>query len=701
MVELSSMNPSMLMNQSLFGSENGVIINQIITMITSISYNSREKVKFLMSIVGLLPKIGMILCAKHLVNHTDKISKIMMTAIKSLLYRKDSYSICTNDGLGMYMNNIINKTGSQFWSSYRLLIENDVNVLKIFTLRFMPKCVKYDELLRDAENSKIKEIRISANCVKLVQNGKTISVQSLSPNKMFPSRNYIHLVGMINRSIDVFTKLEYYRVIPILINGEPGLGKSKFLDFLAFNSKIGHIRKVDLTEFTNSEIPLATILSTALPTKITSHTVIIIDELDKYISSVCKVDESPERINDILLNHVLNTIESDSTSSFCIYIIFCSNNFNTMFDYIAPDRKIHYESLKNRFLKVIFHRLDKAEFGKYIHWLTKQISADVDMNQIDQLINQLPNDFSITSRDLNNECIVKHFDIEEICRTIQSSPEHIEPVPPVYLPVEKPKVEVPKVEVPKVKLCTPINPPTVTLASVEEDNQKSAIEEAEAIFGANPFDEEDWSTYLGCADKPIYECEGVTIPDELLMFIVSSPACDEDQLHTVINIIQGTKKYHLIPHIFSKHPGAVNLYTESIAVQIDDIIESGGSVREIIESIPLICIEEFKKRRTDILMILFHLDGVNENIAFLKFTQHFDEPGEIPVLEWLNLPIFKNRMDMKKLATDIPEILKYKYSYKHQFPGELTWRNQAKKIVSLDTKIIVENFFTKLDRMGN
>lgn len=408
---------STLANQSILG-ENSIVISQIINMMKGISFDSRNKVKSLIGIFCLFPKILLLLGFKHLVSNTDGLSVLMIGYIKRLLYRKEEHLISDTDGIGRYLISILNRTGIYNWTSFRFDIVINNGGALLYTLRFLPKSPQYLKLTEQAKTDKKIRTSTAANCKKLVYENR-FTQKPISPNIMFPSNNYIHLADMINKSIDTSDKLGHYQTIPILINGEPGLGKSKSLDYIAYNTKVKDIIKVDLATYINSKVTLSAIFDSLMTLGVSGHTVIIIDELDKYISSVCQANETPEKINDELLNHVLSLIESESSGPYCIYLIFCSNNFDTIFDYISDDRKIHYESLKDRFLKLIFHRLDKPEFTRYIQWLAEKTESNIDEKWLDNI----PEDFSITSRDLKNTCLLRLYDIESICKSVRSSPK--------------------------------------------------------------------------------------------------------------------------------------------------------------------------------------------------------------------------------------------------------------------------------------
>ncbi|AYV82389.1 MAG: hypothetical protein Homavirus43_1, partial [Homavirus sp.] len=68
-----------------------------------------------------------------------------------------------------------------------------------------------------------------------------------TPSKLFPSKNFLNLEEIIENHIMASKMLENYNVVGILIDGEPGLGKSMFSHYLATKNKVGNIYRIDLS----------------------------------------------------------------------------------------------------------------------------------------------------------------------------------------------------------------------------------------------------------------------------------------------------------------------------------------------------------------------------------------------------------------------------------------------------------------------
>lgn len=338
-----------------------------------------------------------------------------LSIIKMIFYIKEEYNI--SHGLGVYLANELRKSCISSYSDFRLLITYDTKSINLYKLRLCPINPNYNRLIKKAEADKKQQVGLYATCIKFIPNGKTIDVNNIIPNKMFPSDNFINLAKLIDRNIFTSTKLGYYKPVSILINGEPGLGKTTSGDYIAHNTEIKTIRKIDLTNYINSEVPIELIFNSIIPNPLTNHTVIIIDELDKYMNVKCKSHEDAEKLNQEILNHILSLIEQECSDAYCLFILFCCNNFSTMFDFISPDDRVHYKSFESRFLKLEFKKIGKNELCRYFNWLSNQLEEG-DLSKYD--FSQIPDDFTITFRDLIQYASTNLYDIDYICKNIAS-----------------------------------------------------------------------------------------------------------------------------------------------------------------------------------------------------------------------------------------------------------------------------------------
>ena len=461
------------MDQLGFMNEKVVIINKITTLLSNISYDKNNKLKMLLDLLLLVPKILSILTIKYATENVDKVYGVSVKLLTTLFYSKTEYFINGSSSVGSKLDRMMFKIPKTELNNILFRMEKDAHVIRLYNMRLLPYSKNYNKLFSEIHNS---DAILHSQCVKFVRNDKTQLSESIIPNKMFPSKNFKMLAKVINRSIELAERLGYYQTIPILINGEPGLGKTKSLDYLAYNSTLGNIRKVDLTSYINSDIPLQKIL-TFIIVNITSHTAIFIDELDKYISSKCQFIEDPEKACEEMLNDILSLVELDSTGKYSVFIIFCSNNFDTIFEHISIENKLHYASFKDRFFQLQFNRVDKDEFCEYIKWLD-------DTKDVDNLLELIPDDFNITFHKLY-QCVTAYFgDVEEICKNIKSSEQ-------ISIPTKVKSQRIAKQSPKSTPKEVPIEPPqNIPIVQLDPFYEKGKLE-----FGDNPFDANTWTAY--------------------------------------------------------------------------------------------------------------------------------------------------------------------------------------------------------------
>lgn len=148
---------------------------------------------------------------------------------------------------------------------------------------------------------------------------------------------------------------ESYSVCGLLLDGKPGLGKTKFTDFAVIEKLAGHVFKVDMTSMLNYKFSQV-IDSMYHGVSITTDTIFMIDEIDKYIdyrisvefdelqksntkdSFVQTEEDFRRKQKTTFLYDMLSILERDGLSH-SVVVLFCSNNFHSIFD--GVDLKHH------------------------------------------------------------------------------------------------------------------------------------------------------------------------------------------------------------------------------------------------------------------------------------------------------------------------------------------------------------------------
>lgn len=436
-------------NMNIGPTDNGIIISELLRVLSEINCKNGKN-QFIIQLISFIPRMFFILLSKYLVEQCKDFNSYISRFFNFIFYRSTKFN--ATKGIGAEISLLGNHESK--YNNALMGVQQRNEYCTVSHLRLIRNCAAYNELMQLAQKRANVIDTNRAECINITYKFSGLTEYAIVPNKLYPSRNFRLLTSIIDGCIDTAIMLEQYKVIPILLNGEPGLGKSKSLDYLAFNSKLKIIKKVDLTGFINhaERIKFTDILA-YLSKKVSmegDHTLIIFDELDKYINATCKNDEDPAKINESILNDVLNFIESDIRSRACIFMLFCSNNFGTIFDFINPADKIHYQSFEDRFLKLIYHKMDKEEFVDYINWTCAKLQKPYKCNA-----DCVPDDFSITFRHLDQFIRANNYDMDKICREIKSDALVDIPQEQCVARVKPPKIKEAEVEFPEYMSAYP------------------------------------------------------------------------------------------------------------------------------------------------------------------------------------------------------------------------------------------------------
>lgn len=265
---------------------------------------------------------------------------------------------------------------------------------------------------------------------------------SITPNNLFPCKNYTELTNTIRNFVKVCSINKQYSPIGILIDGEPGLGKSKFADYIASTSILSYVYKVDMT-ICIGETDFSKLFESIFHRiKVYEPSLFVLDELDKYLNHAIMTKYSQHKKEQISKNlpitkfktfkqelctnflfDILHILERDNLEDACI-IIFAANNFNTIFEDV--DQK-HFASLKSRFLKFHFERCDRDQLIKYLQFYNQKfMNTQFYCNNLDSLIMTLNTNISITYRRLSHISILCNYQISKIIEMINNNTEELQ-----------------------------------------------------------------------------------------------------------------------------------------------------------------------------------------------------------------------------------------------------------------------------------
>jgi ankyrin repeat protein len=254
------------------------------------------------------------------------------------------------------------------------------------------------------------------------------------PDSLFPSKNYILLDTIISNFFTVVNRTKMYKAQGILIDGEPGLGKSKSCDYLGSLNKYHEIYYVNLSLTALLKKDFKSIIDEVL-IKRNGSTIIYFDELDKYLDFYMEYSfHKQEEIEDFIeyrrqqkqefLYQLLEMIETNMYEDGVVFI-FCSNNFHTIFEDV---NQVHFHSLKSRFAPIRFDRCDREEIIKFIKFFNdKMVGTNMYYEEIDDLISNIKDHISLTYRSVRHCHVKAGYNLEKFIEFINEYEPEMSP----------------------------------------------------------------------------------------------------------------------------------------------------------------------------------------------------------------------------------------------------------------------------------
>jgi ankyrin repeat protein len=301
--------------------------------------------------------------------------------------------------------------------------------------KFMDDINKEADL--ESENMNIPNKDIKTQC-------RDITRKVFVPDTLFPSKNYLALDTIISNFFTVVNRTKMYKAQGILIDGEPGLGKSKSSDYLGSLNKYHEVYYVNLSLTSLLKKDFKSIIDEVL-TKRNGSTIIYFDELDKYLDFYLEYSfNKQEEIEDFteykrrqkqeFLYQLLEVIETNIYEDGVVFI-FCSNNFHTIFEDV---NQVHFQSLKSRFAPIRFDRCDRDEIIKFIRFFNaKMVGTIMYYEEIDELIENIKDHISLTYRSVRHCHVKAGYNLEKFIEFINEYEPEMSPKMEDLKPIKK------------------------------------------------------------------------------------------------------------------------------------------------------------------------------------------------------------------------------------------------------------------------
>lgn len=275
-----------------------------------------------------------------------------------------------------------------------------------------------------------------------------VGVTEVVADSVYETHNVRGIKGIIQDHIRICNAIGNYPQCPILINGEPGLGKTKVADYIAYNRICDRTYVFDMTKFRTHNfkdflVNVATLIDERVPSKRDQKQVdlVMFDEIDKYIDfwidneydKYTKIEKESNKSNKNVIDletkedferrkkkdflyQLLELIETRSSKSYRIYI-FCANNFWSLFDNLSSTDMLHLASLKKRLINIFFKLCDKEEITRLVNFYNDLFKVKLPEKYIPEpelakLIANIPEDISMTMRDVYQQLTINRYDLK-------------------------------------------------------------------------------------------------------------------------------------------------------------------------------------------------------------------------------------------------------------------------------------------------
>lgn len=370
------------------------VVQEIITVLQSIGCSDKSMKEVVSRLLKRVPYVVLLIVVTHYASNTEQLMSALKRlgwhSVKSLVYTRTSYDRGSTEGPEKFIFAEFNKEPEVIYSfgipMYRELYGDIMTVYHISSIH----SGVFNEIVERGRQEYSRMEDSSTLFFHIRDN-----YRNQNPKELYPSRNYSAIMESFRVRIILEGAGKMYNVSGVLIDGVPGLGKSNLADFAARSGLFHRVYRADLNSPEHLNKTPATlfraIYSNISVTK--GPTMFMIDEMDKWLAfyidksyndlkygsgdsknkseekeapspttgAIPSYDEHRKTVKNSFLQSLQDVLSRPNIDNTCI-IVFCCNNFNTIFDNIEMT---HYESLQDRFSIVDFEMCDREEIIHY------------------------------------------------------------------------------------------------------------------------------------------------------------------------------------------------------------------------------------------------------------------------------------------------------------------------------------------------
>lgn len=439
--------------QALLSHNDNFVLKEIIGVISGLCGSDSSTTKILRSALKKVPYIVLIIVVKHYTAHPEKLFEVMKSVTwslaKSSVYRERKYNRKDIRSPEYYIAGILLKLEEVSVLGMKMYI---TPTEELVTVKYIP--FVHSSHLRAVEEEGEAEFLMKDGESKYYIYSNSGYRGHTPSSQLFPSKNYTTLEDMVRKHILVEKVTRSHRVLGILIDGIPGLGKSKSAEYIATKGNVEAVHRADLSQPHHLNTKPKDVFKHIFTDIIISSksTLFMIDEMDKYLDFYIKtsyttmknaqpttkngekipppptppLEEYTQTVKLEFLLSLLQLLERDDIRNSCV-VVFCCNNFDTIFEGIDMT---HLNSVLDRFLRVRFEICDKSEIIRYYKYhndlfgedeITRDMFYDPDINS---KLSKLHDSTKITFRQLGMLTTKMCYNYEKIVSILNNEYTH-------------------------------------------------------------------------------------------------------------------------------------------------------------------------------------------------------------------------------------------------------------------------------------
>lgn len=443
------------------------LLNLFMTQISKLNITGGTLKDKLCSLAKVGGGIGFIFMVKYYLDNDSSLTNIFFSFLRPIFYRSQTYDVSDATKFDFYIKaafDELKNTDVYKDCGFRITkVETKdgkftLTYSKIFHKTYM---LKLYELAQTLYQRYIDEVNSKVSIFKVMNEANVVVIK----DRYYPCDNYVKLSDMITLFFEVSLMTNDAKVSSFLLQGIPGLGKTSFLEYYCSLNKCNTCRYVNMASSEYLTKAIEDIFKEVFNFKtMAGPMVFMIDELDKWMYAYLETaydkylregSKTPEAgrggrgggggghgggmdmmmdiggsapkedkktfVNRFKMNMLFTILEYVKTTNIrhSVVIIFCTNNFNTMFDDIDASNRKHHEALLTNLTIVDFKQCDKTELIAYLNYFNDKCKGHkiyIETDTLNKKCEAIRDNFQAPFREVGQLMVKSRYQLDEFIR---------------------------------------------------------------------------------------------------------------------------------------------------------------------------------------------------------------------------------------------------------------------------------------------